>query len=127
MELDGQTVLQAVVRDITERKRVEEKLLETNEQLERAPLEQAMRATRPEDREIMVGDFMWMGAVDLIDGRRLHLYKHTDTRRYLRLDAEGHAYALAADDYQIHDMPSDATDDLRVQRPLTIRRSISCL
>jgi hypothetical protein len=34
----------------------------------------------------MVGDFMWMGPVDLVDGRRLHLYKHTDTRSYLRLD-----------------------------------------
>jgi len=60
-----------------------------DEQLEWAPLEQAMQATRPVDRDIVVGDFMWMGAVDLVDGRRLHLYKHTDTRRYLRLDSEG--------------------------------------
>ena len=87
-----------------------------DEQLEWAPLEQAMRATRPEDRDIMVGDFMWMGAVDLVDGRRLHLYKHTDTRRYLRLDAEGHSYALAAGDYRIHEAPVDAIDDLRLQR-----------
>ena len=89
-----------------------------DEQLEWAPLEQAMRATRPQDREIMVGDFMWMGAVDLVDGRRLHLYKHTDTRRYLRLDSEGHAYALAAGDYRIHDTPGDAIDDLRLPGPL---------
>ena len=88
-----------------------------DEQLEWAPLEQAMRATRREDRDIMVGDFMWMGAVDLVDGRRLHLYKHTDTRRYLRLDAEGHAYALAAGDYRIHDTPGDAIDDLRLPGP----------
>ena len=87
-----------------------------DEQLEWAPLEQAMRATRREDRDIMVGDFMWMGAVDLVDGRRLHLCKHTDTRRHLRLDAEGHAYALAAGDYRIHGIPGDAIDDLRLHR-----------
>ena len=76
-----------------------------------------MRATRSEDRDIMIGDFMWMGAVDLVDGRRLHLYKHTDTRRYLRLDPEGHSYALADGDYRIHDTPSDAVDDLRLRGP----------
>jgi hypothetical protein len=85
-----------------------------DEQLEWAPLEQAMRASRREDRDIMVGDFMWMGAVDLADGRRLHLYKHTDTRRYLRLDSEGHACALVAGDYQLHATPVDAIDDLRL-------------
>jgi hypothetical protein len=42
------------------------------------------------------------------------LYKHTDTRRYLRLDAEGHAYALAAGDYRIHDTPGDAIEDIRL-------------
>jgi hypothetical protein len=97
-----------------------------DEQLEWAPLEQAMRATRPEDREIMIGDFMWMGAVDLVDGRRLHLYKHTDTRRYLRLDADGHAYALAAGDYRLHATPGDAIDDLDCRGRFTIRRSSSC-
>ena len=88
-----------------------------DEQLEWAPLEQAMRATRREDRDIMVGDFMWMGAVDLLDGRRLHLYKHTDTRRYLRLDSEGHAHALVAGDYRLHAMRADAIDDLRLPGP----------
>jgi hypothetical protein len=87
-----------------------------DQQMERAPLAQAMRATRPEDRGIMVGDLMWMGAVDLIDGRRLHPYKHTDTRRYLRLDADGHAYALVAGDYRIHETPGDAIDELRLRR-----------
>ncbi len=31
----------------------------------------------------MDGDFMRMAAVDLVDGRRVHLYKHIDTRRRL--------------------------------------------
>ena len=89
-----------------------------DEQLEWAPLEQAMRATRPEDRDIMVGDFMLMGAVDLVDGRRLHLYKHADTRRYLRLDGEGHAYALVAGDYRLHPARAYAINDLRLPGPI---------
>ena len=40
----------------------------------------------------LVGDFMWMGIVDLEDGRRLQAYKHYWTRRYLHLDDEGTAF-----------------------------------
>ena len=74
-----------------------------DEQLEWAPLEQAMRASRQEDRDVMVGDFMWMGAVDLVDGGRLHLYEHTDTRRYLRLDADRDLRTLSR--MPLHDRP----------------------
>ena len=89
-----------------------------DEQMEWAPLERAKRATRPEDRNIMAGDFMWMGTIDLIDGRRLHLYKHAETRRYLRLDRDGHAYALFAGDYRLHAAPADAIDDRRLPGPV---------
>jgi hypothetical protein len=37
--------------------------------------------------------FMWMFEVELTDGTRLHAYKHVVTRRYLFVDAAGHAYA----------------------------------
>ena len=80
-----------------------------------------MGASRADDagdpsrgRDIIAGDFMWMGAIDLIDGRRLYPYKHTDTWRYLRLNREGHAYALFAGDYRLDAAPADAIDDLRL-------------
>jgi hypothetical protein len=37
--------------------------------------------------------FMWMYEVVLEDDRRLHAYKHRDTRRYLHLDTERNAWA----------------------------------
>ena len=40
----------------------------------------------------LLEDFMWMHEVRLSDGRRLHSYKHIDTRRYLHLDAEVNAF-----------------------------------
>jgi hypothetical protein len=49
-----------------------------------------------------------MGAVDLVDGRRVHLYKHEDTRRYLRLDEHGHALQVIGDDYVQYVSPEDA-------------------
>jgi hypothetical protein len=46
----------------------------------------------------ILGDFMYMFAVDLEDGRRLHAYKHYYTRGYLHLDSEGRAFAYTRDD-----------------------------
>ena len=40
----------------------------------------------------LVHDFMWMLAVDLEDGRRVHAYKHIRTRRYVHLDSTGAAF-----------------------------------
>lgn len=41
---------------------------------------------------------MWMCVVELANGAVVHLYKHVDTRSYLRLDIAGHAYrALEGD------------------------------
>lgn len=45
-----------------------------------------------------VGDFMWMGAIQLTDGTRLQAYKHYWTRDYLHLDTEGRAFAYAGND-----------------------------
>lgn len=41
---------------------------------------------------LLAGDFMWMFAVDLEDGRRIHAYKHSRTRRYIHLDADSNAF-----------------------------------
>jgi hypothetical protein len=46
----------------------------------------------------LLEDFMWMHEVRLSDDRRVHAYKHIDTRRYLFLDAEGNAYGYNEDD-----------------------------
>jgi hypothetical protein len=36
--------------------------------------------------------FMWMCEVELSSGKRLHAYKHIDTRRYVHLDRDGAAF-----------------------------------
>lgn len=41
-----------------------------------------------------VGDFMWMGAVQLTDGTRLQMYKHYWTRGYLHLAEDGRAFVF---------------------------------
>lgn len=43
------------------------------------------------------GDWMWMHAVDAVNGERVHFYKHIETRRYLPLDGRGNLYAEDAD------------------------------
>jgi hypothetical protein len=40
----------------------------------------------------LCGPFMWMHAVELEDGRVIQAYKHSMTRRYLQLDADGDSY-----------------------------------
>ena len=41
-----------------------------------------------------VGDFMWMGTVQLVDGTRLQMYKHYWTRDYLHLSEDGRAFVF---------------------------------
>jgi len=42
--------------------------------------------------ERLTGTFMWMQAIRLEDGTRIHAYKHTETRCYLYLSDAGEAY-----------------------------------
>ncbi len=41
----------------------------------------------------LVDWFMWMFAVELSDGTRVHAYKHRTTRRYFHLSEDGRAFA----------------------------------
>jgi hypothetical protein len=46
---------------------------------------------------VYVGEFMWMGEVQLRGGISLHLYKHYWTRRYLNLTEDGRAFFFRSD------------------------------
>lgn len=46
--------------------------------------------------ERLTPGFMWMHEAELEDGTPLHAYKHIDTRRYLYLTVEGHAFEPVA-------------------------------
>jgi hypothetical protein len=61
---------------------------------DREPLERValLSRTSPDLPSFHESEFMYMGAVVRSDGVRIHLYKHRDARRYLNLDAQGHAY-----------------------------------
>ena len=48
--------------------------------------------------ERLTGDFMWMLEVELTDGTRLQSYKHTVTRRYVHLAADGAAFVFEPPD-----------------------------
>ena len=48
----------------------------------------------------VIDDFMWMFAIDLEDGRRLQVYKHYWTRRYIHLDGEGNSWAYTDEGYE---------------------------
>ena len=41
---------------------------------------------------------MWMFEVELSNGKRLHAYKHIDTRRYVHLDRDGAAFVYEEPD-----------------------------
>ena len=43
--------------------------------------------------EDVAEDFMWMHEVELVDGRRVHAFKHRETRRYFHLLHDGGAFA----------------------------------
>lgn len=52
-----------------------------------------------------VDEFMWMFAVELVDGTRLQAYKNYWTRSYLHLDGEGRAFVyLESDRYEEIDL-----------------------
>lgn len=64
-----------------------------------APLEQVARLTRASESLVSIAacEFMFMTRVDRRRPRpSIHLYKHIFTRRYLNLDAAGHAYRYIA-------------------------------
>jgi hypothetical protein len=42
----------------------------------------------------LLGWFMWMFEVELVDGRRLHAYKHIVTREYLHLTHDERAFVF---------------------------------
>jgi hypothetical protein len=47
--------------------------------------------------DALVETFMWMFEVALRDGRRIHAYKHIETRRYLHIDIRGDAFYYTAE------------------------------
>ena len=53
-----------------------------------APLERLL----PEDDLLLCADFMYMFAVRLEDGRRLHAYKHRWTRAYVHISDDGEPF-----------------------------------
>jgi hypothetical protein len=55
----------------------------------------------------VLGEFMWMFEVELKNGKRVHAYKHSDTRRYVHLDAKGNAYAYCGEERYL---PIDARE-----------------
>ena len=66
-----------------------------------APLEGVAQLARtsPDLPPFHEGEFMYMAAVtNTRKGLTIHLYKHTDTRRYLNLDDAGHAYRFCGSD-----------------------------
>ena len=48
--------------------------------------------------EEVTGDFMWMFEVELSNGKRVHAYKHVDTRCYVHLDRDGEAFVYVDPD-----------------------------
>jgi hypothetical protein len=65
----------------------------------------AVQGARPDWRplarimgEDLLSTFMWMYEVETAHSRRLHVYKHIETRRSLHLDRHGNAYAYLGDD-----------------------------
>jgi hypothetical protein len=48
---------------------------------------------------VYVGYFMWMYAVTLKDGTRIHAYKHYDTRQYLHLSDDGRTFVYEEPDF----------------------------
>jgi len=61
------------------------------------PLERLARICmwRPCLPEVRAEDFMYMGMLTSPDRPAVHMYKHIGTRRYLCIDAHGHAYATS--------------------------------
>lgn len=60
---------------------------------------------------VYVGEFMWMGEVELRGGISLHLYKHWWTRRYLHLTEDGRAFFFRSD-LERSDSGEDAYEEI---------------
>jgi hypothetical protein len=58
----------------------------------------------------LCGPFMWMGEVELEDGRRLRIYKHSFSRRYLHLDEESGPYRYVEPDRYVRLRHYDAVE-----------------
>jgi hypothetical protein len=56
------------------------------------PLERFVTVAVGHGIAVEATDFMWMGRCVLASEAMVHLYKHVGSRRYLNLDAAGHAY-----------------------------------
>lgn len=87
------------------------------------PLERLCELLRRDSIILEPGEFMHMCEATRPDGLVLQLYKHIDTRRYLNLDANGHAYAYRHRErgtrYDLHDNILDAVADaLNGPRPI---------
>jgi hypothetical protein len=54
--------------------------------------------------------FMWMFAIDLADGARVHAYKHVATRRYLHLAHDGRAFVYVGHKHYREIAPRQAID-----------------
>jgi hypothetical protein len=48
--------------------------------------------------EYLCGSFMWMHEAQTAGGRRIHAYKHIETRRYVHLDLRGCAFVYVDKD-----------------------------
>jgi len=90
--------------------------------LDWGPLEQFARAAQRHHPSLVAGDFMWMGVVELANGAQVHLYKHVDTRSYLRLDYGGHTYRDREGDYVLCESPLEAIVGLHLQSEPRHRR-----
>lgn len=58
----------------------------------------------------LCGPFMWMSDVELEDGDRLFVYKHSSTRRYFHLDEDGAPYRYVAPDLYVPIRHHDAVE-----------------
>ncbi|HEY5843336.1 MAG TPA: hypothetical protein VIU87_18100 [Mycobacterium sp.] len=83
--------------------------------LDWAPLEQFARVAQCHHPSLVAGDFMWMGVVELANGAQVHLYKHVDTRSYLRLDNAGHSYRDRDGDFVACESPVEAIMGVHLQ------------
>jgi hypothetical protein len=61
--------------------------------------------------EQLVEWFMWMFAIELADGSRMHAYKHVATRRYFHLGEDGRAFAYRSEDRYAEISPREAIDE----------------
>lgn len=64
------------------------------------PLERLAEVAAAAGQAVDPDDFMWMGSGASATGERIELYKHYATRRYLNVDAGGHAYRFTGDGYE---------------------------